>query len=120
MTILIFLLLIMKLNIFRNAQMSVFFLCLLGHYCAYSQREVEYLKTHGVEISIDSADEDFTDLVPLKAFFGNARIVLLGEQSHGDGTTFSTKIRLIKFLHDRLGFEVLAFENGIFDSFLAS
>ena len=65
--------------------------------------------------SIDPDDTDFADLQALKRMIGDARIVQLGEQSHGDGTCFETKIRLIKFLHQEMGFDVLAFESGMFD-----
>lgn len=65
--------------------------------------------------SVDPADVDFTDLQPLKKLIGNARIVQLGEQSHGDGTCFLTKTRLIKFLHQEMGFDVIAFESGLYD-----
>ncbi|MGH8241466.1 MAG: erythromycin esterase family protein, partial [Steroidobacteraceae bacterium] len=41
--------------------------------------------------------------------------MLLGEQTHGHGTTFLAKTRLIKFLHQRMGFDVLAFESGLYD-----
>ena len=40
---------------------------------------------------------------------------MLGEESHGDGNTFQAKIRLIKFLHQEMGFDVLAFESGFYD-----
>jgi erythromycin esterase len=65
--------------------------------------------------SIDPADTDFSDLAGLRAAVGDARIVLLGEQTHGEGTTFQAKIRLIKFLHEKMGFDVLAFESGLYD-----
>jgi erythromycin esterase len=65
--------------------------------------------------SIDPADTDFTDLAGVRAAVGEARIVLLGEQTHGEGTTFQAKIRLIKFLHEKMGFDVLAFESGFYD-----
>ena len=65
--------------------------------------------------SLSVADRDFSDLQPLKAAIGNSRVVLLGEQSHGDGTTFLAKARLIAFLHEEMGFDVLAWESGLWD-----
>lgn len=79
---------------------------------------LEWLSRGAVAIrSIDPtiADDDFADLEPLKAAIGDARIVVLGEQSHGDGPVFLAKGRLIKFLHQRMGFDVLAWESGLFD-----
>jgi erythromycin esterase len=65
--------------------------------------------------SIDPADQDYSDLAGLRAALGNARIVQLGEQTHGDGAAFSAKVRLVEFLHRELGFQVLAFESGLYD-----
>lgn len=77
---------------------------------------VAFLRQHAVPIrTIDPDDDDFADLMPLKAAIGGARVVALGEQSHGDGATFLAKDRLIRFLHREMGFDVLAWESGLFD-----
>jgi erythromycin esterase len=65
--------------------------------------------------SIDPADAEFSDLEPFAKAIGDARIVMLGEQTHGDGATFLAKCRLVHFLHERMGFDVLAFESGLYD-----
>ena len=64
--------------------------------------------------SVSPDDEDFSDLQPLKQVIGDSRIVMLGEQSHGDGTTYLAKSRLVKFLHQEMDFDVLAFESNMY------
>jgi erythromycin esterase len=70
--------------------------------------------------SLDPSDTDFADLQPLAAAIGNARVVQLGEATHGDGATFMAKARLIRFLHERMGFDVVAWESGFVDVRLAA
>ncbi|NUQ81457.1 MAG: erythromycin esterase family protein [Bacteroidetes bacterium] len=69
--------------------------------------------------SIDPTDDDFSDLQPVKDILKDKSIVLLGEQSHGDGATFQAKIRLIRFLHREMGFSALVMESGLADCELA-
>ncbi len=59
-------------------------------------------------------DNSFNDLEPIGRSIGNANIVLLGEPSHGDGGAIRMKTRLIKFLHEKKGFDVLLFEADLF------
>ncbi len=65
--------------------------------------------------SIAPTDEDFSDLEPVLRCIGSARVVALGEVTHGDGAAFLAKARLVRFLHQKMGFDVLAWESGFFD-----
>src|SRR5262245_11525127 len=68
----------------------------------------DWMAEHAVSIrSIDVKDDDFSDLEPLMAAIGTSRVVQMGEPSHGAGSAFAAKARLIKFLHQRMGFDVL-------------
>ncbi len=69
-------------------------------------------------VKIDAAPDNDLSLSGaerLIAAIGDARIVMLGEPSHGAGSAFSAKARLVHFLHERLGFEVLVWESGLID-----
>jgi len=84
--------------------------------CGPAGRQVTWLRQHAVKVrSIDPADEDFADLQPLGEAIGEARVVLLGEASHGEGATSLAKGRLLKYLHQCKGFDVLAWEAGFYD-----
>jgi erythromycin esterase len=83
---------------------------------AAGDERVQWLKDHAAALrSIDPNDTDFADLEPFRRAIGDARIVMLGEQTHGDGATFHAKTRLIRFLHEKCSFDVLAFESGLYD-----
>ncbi|UCE21878.1 MAG: erythromycin esterase family protein [Candidatus Aminicenantes bacterium] len=75
--------------------------------------DVDSLRPYVVPIqSIAFEEDDFSDLSPLIEKIGDARIVVLGEATHSEGTTSQAKARLIKFLHQKMGFDVLAWETG--------
>jgi erythromycin esterase len=59
--------------------------------------------------------EDDSDLKPFAEAIGNARIVALGEQTHGGREEYLLKARLLKFLHEKMGFDVLLLESGFYD-----
>jgi erythromycin esterase-like protein len=85
-------------------------------YTGLAQKAIrEYIRQNTNEIrTISVDDEDYSDLDVLGKAIGNARVVMLGEQDHGDAPTFLAKTRIIKYLHEKLGFNVLVFESDFF------
>ena len=82
-----------------------------------SQARIAWLKNHAAPLrSIDPADEDFADLAPIGRAIGNARIVFLGEASHGEGSALLGKTRLVEYLHQKLDFDVLVWESGFYEA----
>jgi erythromycin esterase len=59
--------------------------------------------------------EDFSDLAFLGPLLGDRRVIQLGESSHGIAEFNWMKVRLIRFLHEKLGFDVIAFESSMTD-----
>src|SRR5574341_699175 len=59
---------------------------------------VAWLKQNAVPFNTSKAGSGFNDLMPLKQIVGNARIVALGEATHGTKQFFEMKHRLLEFL----------------------
>jgi erythromycin esterase len=59
-------------------------------------------------------DGDFSDLRFLETALQGKRLVQLGESGHGVSEFSLAKVRLIKFLHEELGYDVIAFESSLF------
>jgi erythromycin esterase-like protein len=85
-------------------------------YFAVGQNQVKnFVEQTAVPIpTIDPDATNFSDLEVIGNAIGDSRIVMLGEQDHGDAPTFLAKTRLIKYLHEKKGFNVLAFESDFF------
>ena len=59
--------------------------------------------------------ESFADLQFLKPLLAGKRVVQLGESGHGVAEFDLVKTRLVKFLHREMGFDVIAFESGLYE-----
>ncbi|HYD54833.1 MAG TPA: erythromycin esterase family protein [Gemmatimonadaceae bacterium] len=57
----------------------------------------------------------FDDLRFLEPLLRGKRIVQLGESGHGVREFNVAKVRLIQYLHEELGYDVLAFESSLFE-----
>lgn len=89
--------------------------CLLFCATAFAQDIRSYVTTHTVPVAtVDATSDEYADLAAVGQAIGEARVVMLGEQDHGDGPAFQAKTRLVKYLHERKGFTVLAFESDFY------
>lgn len=76
---------------------------------------MDWLQKNTIPISTtDQYSNNTNEYEPLKKILQGKDIVLLGEEDHVFATTFESKTKLIKFLHDEMGFTVLAFEYDLY------
>ncbi|MFY2562843.1 erythromycin esterase family protein [Corallococcus terminator] len=71
---------------------------------------VSWVKQSLVPLTTVEAGHGFADLQPLKPWLSGARVVALGEATHGTREFFQLKHRLLEFLATELGFTVFAIE----------
>ena len=57
--------------------------------------------------------DDYSDLAFLKPLLEGRRVVQLGESGHGVAEFNWLKVRLVKYLHRELGYDVMAFESSL-------
>lgn len=69
-----------------------------------------WIKQHAIPFKSSQAGNGFDDLAPLKKVVGDARIVALGEPTHGTREAFQMKHRLLEFLVDEMGFSIFSIE----------
>ncbi len=73
-----------------------------------------WIKNNIAPVRSVTHDAGFPDLQFLKTLLADRTIVQLGESSHGVREFNQAKVRLIKFLHQQMGFDVIAFESNLF------
>lgn len=71
---------------------------------------VTWLKENAIPLKSVSPGQPVADLAPLQAVVGNARLVALGEATHGTHEFFQLKLRLIQYLVTEMGFNTIALE----------
>lgn len=71
---------------------------------------VRWIGTRGVALASTQAGSGFTDLAPLAKLIGKARVVALGEATHGAREFFQLKHRVLEYLVAVHGFSVFAIE----------
>ncbi|HKV10767.1 MAG TPA: erythromycin esterase family protein [Thermoanaerobaculia bacterium] len=75
-----------------------------------SAEAVDWLRQNAIAFDTVEARHGFADLQPLKNVIGDARIVSLGEGTHGTREFFQMKHRLLEFLATEMGFTHFAIE----------
>ena len=65
-----------------------------------------------LELADNLSAQDFSFL---KEELKDVQVVMLGEKTHFDGNIFEVKTEIIKYLHQELGFNTIAFESGVYD-----
>jgi erythromycin esterase len=84
------------------------------------QKYNTWVKDNHYPIRSITFDEDFSDLSFLDSLLEDKKIVQLGESSHGSAEFNHIKVRLIKYLHQELGFDVISFESSLQGCHLAN
>ncbi len=69
-----------------------------------------WLLQTAIPFQTEKAGTGFDDLQPLRSLIGNARVVGLGEATHGTAEFFRMKHRLVEFLASEMGFTIFSIE----------
>jgi erythromycin esterase-like protein len=77
---------------------------------AQQQDPVEWIRANAIRLTTPEAGHGFADLQPLKRLIGDARIVSLGEATHGSREFFQLKHRMLEFLATEMGFTIFSIE----------
>ncbi|MEV5652985.1 erythromycin esterase family protein [Nocardia sp. NPDC052254] len=77
----------------------------------------DWLRDHAVPLTHLDPDGPLDDLEPLREVIGAARVVAIGESSHFIIEYQQMRRRILRFLVERCGFTVLAFEYGFAEGF---
>jgi len=101
----------------RLISIVVFLTIVLPVYAQNQADRIESMKSFASSMT-NIEPESFKDheLEFLKNAIGDKRIVFLGENSHVDGSTLRAKSKVIKYLHEEMGFDFLLIEKGFYET----
>jgi erythromycin esterase len=83
---------------------------------ANAEAFVVWARDHAVAIASADLGAPLADLAPVKAMVGDARVVLLGQANRDAHEELQMGCRLVRFLVEKMGFTVLALEEGLASS----
>ncbi len=75
-----------------------------------NESPVDWIRSHAIRLTTAEAGHGFADLQPLERVVGDARIVSLGEATHGSREFFQLKHRMLEFLATQMGFSIFSIE----------
>jgi erythromycin esterase len=73
---------------------------------AQNETPIDWVRVNAIRLTTPEAGHGFADLQPLKKVVGDARIVSLGEATHGSREFFQLKHRTLGFLVSEMGFSI--------------
>ncbi len=82
----------------------------LAQETANAEATRSWLKANAIRLNTVEAGNGFADMQPLKKIIGDARIVALGEATHGSREFFQLKHRMLEFLATEEGFTIFSIE----------
>jgi erythromycin esterase len=75
-----------------------------------------WLRENAIPLSTTQPGSGFADLEPLRHIVGDARIVALGESTHGTREFYHLRHRMLEFLVSEMGFDIFAMETSLPES----
>lgn len=99
----------------RNAtrmavQVALIVILAWGSCVALDQQEIDWIVANAVALDSVELTDCHDDLLPLAEAFDGARVVGIGEGTHGTSEFFTFRLRLIEFLTLELGYTAHTFE----------
>jgi erythromycin esterase len=78
-----------------------------------SSREIAWINQSAVPLLGTDLQSDTRDLDALSEWMGDARVVAVGEPTHGTGEVFRLRLRMFQYLVEKKGFNTLMLEDGL-------